>query len=102
MKKTTKELKGLFTWPGISKQVNNFNAHSEPCIKHNKCRGWIVPMILQHVYSVPFECISMDIVGPFRPDSGSKMFILTSICRATGWPDCFALSSITTQQVENA
>ena len=53
-------------------------------------------MIMQPVYSVPFECISMYIVGPFRPGSGSKRFILTPICRATCWPDCFALSSVTT------
>ena len=35
VKKTTKELNRLFTWPGISKQVKDFIAHCEPCLKHN-------------------------------------------------------------------
>ena len=37
-------------------------------------------------------------MGPFRPGSGIK----DSICRATGWPDCFALSSVTLNKWENA
>ena len=50
-------------------------------------------------FSIPSECISLDIVGPYRPGAGRKMYILTSICRASGWTDCFPLAIISAEQI---
>ena len=49
-------------------------------------------------FHIPFECLSLNIVGPFRPGSGMRRYILTSICHATGWTDCFPIAILTAKQ----
>ena len=76
-KKTLKELTRLFVWTGVTMDVKAHVNSCGKCSKHNKRGHWKTPMCKQPIFSQPFECISPDIVGPFRPGSGRKMFILT-------------------------
>ena len=92
MQRSYKLKSSLFTWPGITKDVKACVSTCERCLRFNKRGPWSVPTNKQPVFHLPFECISLDIVGPFRPGTGMKRHVLKSKCRSSGWTDCFPIA----------
>ena len=98
-KKTQREISRLFTWPGICRDVKEFVGSCDKFLKYNKRGPWRVPLVNQPIFEIPFECISLDIVGPYRPSIGMRRQVLTSICHASGWTDCYPLTLFTTKEI---
>jgi len=59
------------------------------CQRVDKAKPPNSPMQLREVVTVPFERVSIDIVGPFPNAKGGCRYLLTCIDLATRWPDTY-------------
>ena len=89
------EVSRLFTWPGITNDIKQFISSCDRCLKFNKRGPWRVPMHNPPVFHMPFECISSDIVGQFRPGTGMKCHILNPFAE----PRAGLIALLTTKQI---
>ena len=102
--KTRSKLNNTFFWPGCSEDVRRYcrSCHTCQVMSH---QGRVRPATLgvMPIIGVPFERISMDIVGPVTPMSeGGHRYILTVIDWATGFPEAIPLKTIDSIAVAEA
>jgi transposase InsO family protein len=99
-KKTLDRLLPLFFWPRVSAEVKEYCKTCSKCQLIGKSTAkHKAPLVLPPIIGVPFERISIDIVGPLPRTSSGKRFILTVMDHATRWPDAYALADHTAATV---
>ena len=88
-------LRPYFYWPTMSRDSRNTILRCEQCQKHDKSKPKQSPMQVREQATVPFENVSIDIVGPFPTAVGGFKYLLTAVDLATRWPEAIPLKSTT-------
>ena len=85
-----------YMWPRMKHDVSQY------CMKRQCFRKAGVgraPLQLVPVFSVPFEHVAVDLVGPFDRSKDGYKFLLTFICLASRYPEALPLKSATAEEV---
>ena len=78
-------------WPGMDRAVKSYGRVCVECQRMRKAKVGSAPMGEMQIHKVPFEHVSIDIVGPFPRSQGYK-YLLTYICLASRYPEAIPLS----------
>ena len=93
--KMTELLQPYFYWPTMSRDCRNTIKSCETCQKHDKSKPKPSPMQERELATIPFENISIDLVGPFPTAVGGFKYLLTAVDLATRWPEAIPLRTTT-------
>lgn len=93
--KTLQRVSLGFFWPGIHQEVQDFCASCPEC----QCTGpkevQQAPLIPLPEVGVPFERISLDLVGPLEKSASRFQYILVVVKYATRYLEAVPLQTIT-------
>ena len=101
-RKVGKIVNERFTWPGLCPDIDTYVKSCEMCLKYNKSGNKQVQLVERPIVSEPFESMAMDIVGPLPKGKGGALYLLTTICMATRWPDAEPLRTLSSTEVAEA
>ena len=83
-----------FWWPGVSRDLGAYCSSCTQCLQYGRGGVRKAPMVARPVATVPFECMAMDLVGPFPKARGGYRYVLTMVCMATRWPEAIPLTNV--------
>ena len=92
-------LRPYFYWPSMSRDCMLHIRECETCQKQDKATPKPSPMQIREASSVPFENISIDLVGPFPTAVGGFKYLLTAVDLATRWPEAIPLRTTTAKVI---
>ena len=103
-RKTLLKIQDLYYWPGMCTDIYNYCRSCDICQRcSQKGRTKNASLVKMPVFTVPFERVGVDIVGPIKPcSSQGHKYILTLIDYTTSFPDAVALKHITSIDVAEA
>ena len=101
-KKTSAVLKKLFTWPGISRDVQNWCSTYPRCQKAAKHTGPKAPLKPLTVIKTPFHRIAFDLVAPLPRTKHGHQYLLTFICLSSKYPEAIPLKRVDAVSVAEA
>ena len=88
-----------FFFPNMHKSVLKFIRNCVQC-QRQKSGGLIKPqLVLYSINYIPFQTISIDLIGPLYIHDGSKTYILNAICRLTRFIETCVISDKTAKSV---
>ena len=90
-----------FIWSGMGKDILCCKS-CQVCQKCSKNGPRKAPLVIQPLYSIPFERCAFDIVRPLPKAKGGYEYILTYICLATRWPEAIPLRDASARQVTSS
>ena len=95
-RKTERQIKINFYWPGMSSDIKNFCRSCQKCqVVAPRGRVKHVPLEKMPIITEPFSRVAIDLVGPIDPcSSEGHRYILTLIDYATGFPEAVPLREI--------
>ena len=99
VKKCHSLISAKFIWSEMGKDISLHCKSCQVCQKCSKNGPRKAPLVIQPLYSIPFECCSLDIVDPLPKARGGYEYILTKICLATRWQEAIPLRSASARQV---
>lgn len=102
--RTAYKVMSEFYWPGVQADVRRYCRSCDICQRTTpKGRTTKVPLGEMPLIDVPFQRVSVDLVGPIHPatDRGNR-YILTLVGFATRYPEAVALKGIETEKVAEA
>jgi transposase InsO family protein len=88
-------------WPGMRKDVLNHIGQCVHC-QVNRRAPRPVPLEKPPTPMRPFECVGIDLVGPFLPSPQGNKYLLTCIDHLTGWAEAYAIPNKTSHHVWQA
>ena len=97
-----KHISKSFYWPTVWKDVRIHVQSCDTCQRVTKKNPKKAPMITREVVTVPFERVSIDLVGPLPKSRGGFRYIFTYIDNTSRWPEAEPLRSITSKSVIKA
>lgn len=77
VKRTVKRIRQKFKWPKMFKDIQSYISKCEICQKNKKNSSNKLPMKITTTSKVPFEKVSLDIVGPIPVSESGNNYILT-------------------------
>ena len=92
-------MRPYFYWPTMSRDCMLHIRGCETCQKQDKAKMRPNPMQLRETSSIPFENLSVDLVGPFPTAVGGFKYLLTAIDLATRWPEAIPLRTTTAKVI---
>ena len=97
--KMVKLLRPYFYWPSISRDCMLHIKQCETCQRQDKSKPKPSPMQTRESSSIPFENISIDLVGPFLVTVGRFKYLLMAVDLATQWPEAVPLRTTTAKMI---
>ena len=91
-----------FYWPTLWKDVRLHVQSCDTCQRITKKNPKKAPMIKREIVTVPFERVSIDLVGPLPKSRGGFQYLFTYIDNASRWPEAEPLRTITAKAVTKA
>ena len=93
-----------YFWPTLNSDVINWVKSCEPCcqreIPHTLTKTKLVPL---PVSTEPFQCVSTDISGPFKPSKATEnIYVLVFICYITKYVELVPLQTIRATTIADA
>ena len=93
-----------YVWPTLNSYVINWVKSCEPCsqreIPHTLTETKLVPL---PVSTEPFQCVSTDILGPFKPSKATEnIYVLVFICYMTKYVELVPLQNIRATTIADA
>lgn len=88
-----------FWWPKLRKDVVEFCKSCTRCQLFRKSGTEKAPLQPMPVFSIPFENVAIDIVGPFEKAKGGYRYLLTYICLASRYPEAIPMRTVTAEEV---
>jgi hypothetical protein len=93
-----------YFWPTLNFDVINWVKSCEPCsqreIPHTLTKTKLVPL---PVSTEPFQCVSTDILGPFKPSKATEdIYVLVFICYMTKYVELVPLQNIRATTIADA
>ena len=92
-------MRPYFYWPTMSRDCMLHIRSCETCQKQDKAKMRPNPMQPRETSSIPFENVSVDLVGPFPTAVGGFKYLLTAIDLATRWPEAIPLRTTTAKVI---
>ena len=92
-------MRPYFYWPSMSRDCMLHIRGCETCQKQDKATVKPSPMQIRETSSVPFENMSIDLVGPFPTAVGGFKYLLTAVDLATRWPEAIPLRTTTAKVI---
>lgn len=86
----------------MTKEVFSYCRSCRACQLKSKYKPPKAPIVERPMLSEPFECMAVDIVGPYEKAKGGYRYVLTTICMATRWPEAVPLRNIQARTVAEA
>ena len=97
--RTYKRIKLNFKWPNMFKDIKRYIKKCDVC-KRNKTTTYTKePMVITSTAKVPFEKISMDIVGPLPTTNSGNRYLLTFVDDLTKFCDAIPITSQESHEV---
>lgn len=97
--KTYEKIRQRYFWPKMYSQIHDYVHTCESCLKRKPATGQKSTPLNPIKFGMPFENISVDILGPMTTtDSGNK-YILLFTDGLTHWPEAVCLPSTEAQRV---
>ena len=97
-----KHITKSFYWPTLWKDVRMHVQTCDTCQRVTKKNPKKAPMVAREIVTVPFERVSVDLVGPLPKSRGGFQYLFTYIDNASRWPEAEPLRSITSKSVIKA
>ena len=97
-----KHISKSFYWPTLWRDVRIHVQSCDTCQRVSKVNPKKAPMVRREVVTVPFERVSIDLVGPLPKSRGGYKYLFTYIDNASRWPEAIPLRSITSKSVISA
>ena len=94
-------LKQRCVWPGLDKLVKTYVKQCLQCQCMRKENVDKAPMGEMPIFSVPFQHVAIDIVGPF-PRSQGYAYLLTYICLSSKYPEAIPMKTAVAQECAEA
>ena len=94
-----KHITKSFYWPTLWKDVRLHVMSCAMCQRATKKNPKRAPMIAREIVTIPFERVSIDLVGPLPKNRGRFQYLFTYIDNASRWPEAEPLRSITAKSV---
>ena len=88
-----------YMWPRMKHDVSQYCRLCVKCQRFRKVGVSRVPLQPVPVFSVPFEHVAIDLVGPFERSKDGYKVLLTFICLASRYPEALPLKSATAEEV---
>ena len=101
-KKTIELIQTDFYWPTLRKDVKTYVERCQSC--NLRKTNYQPPVALQEmsVPALPWERISLDLVGPLNRTANNNKYILTCVDYLTRYPECVPLPDIKAETVARA
>ena len=97
-----KHITKSFYWPTLWNDTRIHVQSCDTCQRVTKKNPKKVPMVAREIVTVPFERVSIDLVGPLPKSKGGFKYLFTYIDNASRWPEAEPLRSITAKSVIKA
>ena len=91
-----------FYWPTMSRDCRQTITSCDACQKHDRSKPRQNPMQEREQATVPFENLSIDLVGPFPTAVGGFKYLLTAVDLATRWPEAIPLRTTTAKIITHS
>ena len=91
-----------FYWPTMWRDVKTHIQSCDTCQRTTKANPKRAPMISREIVTVPFERVSIDLVGPLPKSKGGFKYLFTYIDNSSRWPEAEPLRTITASSVVKA
>ena len=103
-KKTLDRVLSNFYWPGVHADVGRYCQSCDIC-QRTIAKGKVANVSLEKmpIVGIPFERVTVDLIGPITPASErGHRYILSIVDYATHYPEAVALKKISTEDVAEA
>ena len=97
-----KHITKSFYWPTLWNDTRIHVQSCDTCQRVTKKNPKKAPMVAREIVTVPFERVSIDLVGPLPKSKGGFKYLFTYIDNASRWPEAEPLRSITAKSVIKA
>ena len=91
-----------FYWPTLWRDVRTHIQACDTCQRTTKVNPKRAPMVQREVVTVPFERVSIDLVGPLPKSKGGFRYLFTYIDNSSRWPEVEPLRTMTAKSVVKA
>ena len=91
-----------FYWPTLWKDVRVHVQSCDVCQRVTKKNPKKAPMVKREIVTVPFERVSIDLVGPLPKSKGGFQYLFTYIDNTSRWPEAEPIRNITAKTVIRA
>ena len=92
-------IKPYFYWPNMTRDCLGHVRACDICQKTDKTQPRHNSMQQRELATIPFENVSIDLVGPFPTAVGGFRFLLTCIDNATRWPEAIPIRTTTAKTI---
>ena len=81
------EVSKFFFWPGMWAEIGKYCKTCDTCQKFSKANPRPTPMMERQIITIPFQKVSIDLVGPLPTAKRGYKYLLTCVDEATRWPE---------------
>ena len=100
--KVVQHITKSFYWPTLWRDVRVHVQGCDVCQRVTKKSPKKAPMVKRELVTVPFERVSVDLVGPLPKSKGGFQYLFTYIDNTSRWPEAEPLRNITAKTVVRA
>ena len=98
IKKLYAFLKQRFYWPRMDQDIEKYTKSCQIC-KQVSMSPDVYDIKTTDIPTRPFQKIAIDLCGKWPTSSGGNVYIMTTMCLFSGWPEAYAIPDKTAETV---